>query len=87
MAFLLLHNYTDFIYNYKPKKSGKFYFNFKINNVKSNYKIYLYDSKNSEVFQANSSDEDYEVSLRKNTKYKICVQYLEGYPKYKIIIK
>ena len=75
------------VYNYKPKKSGKFYFNFKINNVKSNYKIYLYDSKNSEVFQANSSDEDYEVSLRKNTKYKICVQYLEGYPKYKIIIK
>ena len=75
------------IYYYIAPETCKYLFHFNINNVDYRYKICLYDSKNELLFEQYSYCEPYEMKLKKNKKYKICVYYLDEYPEYNINIE
>lgn len=72
--------------NYIPEQTGKYRFDFDIDNVNNSYSFYIYDEKENEVASSYSSEDGVSVDLEKGKNYDICIKSIEGNLKYDITI-
>ena len=80
--------YTDQIdyYEYTAPISGKYRFDFKINDVNCRYRFNLYDHKKEELNRSYSSDKGATVDLTANEKYSIAISQADKTADYSINI-
>lgn len=74
------------VYLYKAPRTGRYRFDFGINDVTKNYYIEIRDSKNEQIFDISSSNEGRTVDLKGGEVYKIYVKQGDGFSNYSINI-
>lgn len=73
-------------YQFTPNISGKYRFDFDINDVQCDYRFYMYAPDGTELASTYSSNGGKTVDLTANTTYTIVIRQYSGFPSYSITI-
>ena len=73
-------------YSYTTTNAGKYRFDLNINDVNSNYKVTIFDSKNEKIGQCYSYNDGFTVTLEATSNYVICVEQSKKFCEYEILI-
>lgn len=71
---------------YRAPRTGKYRFDFEIDDVNKEYYFYIYDSKNEELMSKSSSDDGGTIELSAGQVYKVKIVQREEMPQYSVII-
>lgn len=81
-------HYTDQndIYNYVPPRTGRYRFDFDIDDVNKSYKFLMFDSKRTEIARKYSSDEGQTIELQEGKNYEIQIIQCTDFADYTVNI-
>lgn len=74
----------EYIYEFVAPVTGKYRFDFESSDYECNYRVFLYDSKNQELFGSYFSSRGETRELNEGQTYKLIVMQNQGFPTFTI---
>ncbi|MBE6772134.1 MAG: hypothetical protein E7547_08330 [Ruminococcaceae bacterium] len=74
----------EYVYEFVAPVTGKYRFDFETSDYECNYRVYLYDSKNQELFSSIFSSKGETRELNEGQTYKLVVMQYHGFPTFTI---
>ena len=86
ISSIITYEDQEDMYTYVAPKTGRYYFEFDINDVNCSYSFDMYDSKNNTIADTGSWNDGKRLDLEEGETYIIRVKQYDGYPEYTINI-